>query len=124
MIIFFFFIIRVLCMAAAIILLYSLFTNQGKENWLSTLNNGIKEGLRGCGFKIKKSEYSIELYRWVITDPENVCDDGLDRANWPAMDIADWMKVGLPGTPEADTECGEDCTCELRLYKKMEVVRD
>jgi len=59
----------------------------------------------------------VELYKWVIVDDERVCDDCLERASWAPMDIANWMKEGMPRTPEADTECGEECQCRLVPYK-------
>ncbi len=50
-------------------------------------------------------------------DDEDVCEDCLKRASWPPMDIADWMKVGLPRTSEAHTSCGQHCRCQLVPYK-------
>ena len=63
-----------------------------------------------------RRKYPVELYVWKITNDEHVCEDCLDRASWEPMDIADWMKEGLPGTPEAELECGEKCRCKLVLY--------
>lgn len=65
---------------------------------------------------ISRRKYPVELYVWKISNDENVCEDCLDRASWEPMDIADWMKEGLPGTHEADTECGDKCRCKLVLY--------
>ena len=61
-------------------------------------------------------QYPVELYVWKISNDDDVCEDCLERASWEPMDIADWMKEGLPGTPEAETECGENCRCKLVLY--------
>jgi len=88
-----------------------------KREILKTLGEGIKEGLKGCGFILKKDQFIVEFYKWVTMGDENVCDDCSERAHWEAMDIADWMKEGLPRTPECNTECGENCRCELILYK-------
>jgi hypothetical protein len=59
----------------------------------------------------------LELWKWETLQDEDVCDDCLERATWPAMDIADWMKVGMPGTPEVETECGDNCRCQLVRYE-------
>ena len=83
---------------------------------MAVIKNGIKEGLKGSGFLLPKTRYPVELYQWVAMDDEEVCEDCLERASLPPMDIADWMKEGLPGTPEADTQCGEDCRCKLVPY--------
>ncbi len=61
--------------------------------------------------------YPIELYIWKTKDDEAVCEDCLERAGWAPMDIADWMKEGLPGTPEAACECGERCRCRLVRFE-------
>ena len=82
------------------------------------IRTGFHHGLRQCGLTISKKKLPIELWKWQTMDDEDVCADCLERATRPAMDIADWMKEGLPGTPEAYTECGESCRCELVLYEQ------
>ena len=84
---------------------------------LHTLWEGFKEGLKGSGFLFRKHRYPIELWKWETMDDEDVCEDCLERANWPPMDIADWMKEGLPRTTEAQTSCGEHCRCQLIRYQ-------
>ena len=79
---------------------------------------GFHHGLRQCGLTISKKKLPVELWKWQTMDDEEVCPDCLHRAAWPAMDIADWMKEGLPGTSEAQTECGENCRCGLVLYEQ------
>ena len=98
---------------SSLLCLYFLFHKRHSSRDLYTLWEGFKEGLRGCGLVISPHRYPVELYKWEITDHEHVCKDGLKRSTWPPMDIADWMKVGLPGTPEANTECGKNCSCLL-----------
>ena len=77
-----------------------------------TLWNGIREGLKGTSLWARK-RYPVELWKWETMQDEDVCEDCLERASWPPMDIADWMKEGLPGTPEAETQCGPNCRCQL-----------
>lgn len=112
MIIMFWIFLRFLFIGLLALLIVIAITNKFTQEALQTLWNGIKEGLRGSGF-LFPSKNEVELYRWVVTDEEHVCDDGIERASWPPMDIADWMKAGLPGTPEADTDCGSECSCKL-----------
>jgi hypothetical protein len=80
-----------------------------------TLFNGFRSALKGYGFTNRR--YPVELWKWETMQDEDVCDDCLERAEWPPMDIADWMKEGLPGTPEAETECGEHCRCRLVRHR-------
>ena len=87
------------------------------QNDIRTLIKGIKTGLNGTGLAPKKPRYPLELYQWITMDNDEVCEDCLDRATWLPMDIAGWMKEGLPRTPEAHTECGDQCRCELVLVK-------
>ncbi|MCK5214249.1 MAG: hypothetical protein KAR05_02715 [Candidatus Omnitrophica bacterium] len=61
----------------------------------------------------RRPKYPLELWIWQTSRDHEVCEDCEERASWPPMDIADWMKEGLPGTEEACTECGEDCRCRL-----------
>ena len=85
------------------------------QETIHTLTNGFREALRGCGFLTPK-RYMSELWKWETMQDEDVCEDCQERASWPAMDIADWMKEGMPGTPEAETRCGENCRCQLVRY--------
>ena len=77
---------------------------------------GSRQALLDGIFSFFRRTYPAELYRWEIAEDDDVCEDCLDRASWEPMDIADWMKEGLPGTPEAETECGKNCRCKLVLY--------
>ena len=88
-----------------------------REAW-QIITSGFKNGLtRGCGWYIPRHRYPVELYRWIPQEDGEVCDDCWERARWPPMDIADWMKEGLPGSREAETQCGTDCRCELVLVE-------
>ncbi len=121
MILIFWMIIRFFLLTTTILLACYLLLKLKKDKSLETLNDGIKEGLRGCGFAIKKSRYPLELYKWKTKNDKHVCVDCQERATWPAMDIADWMKQGLPNTKEASTCCNypshkeKRCRCELIL---------
>jgi hypothetical protein len=74
--------------------------------------SSFSRALRNC-FLLPAKKYSVELWKWETMADEDVCEDCLKRASWPPMDIADWMKYGIPGTPEAETHCGEECRCQL-----------
>ena len=117
MLILFWLIVRIIFIITAVTLILYLIRCSKDKNSFSTLLNGIKSGLKEWGFTMNKTRYPVELYKWVTCDDEEICEDCVERAGWPAMDIADWMKAGLPGTPEAHTECGEDCRCELVFYQ-------
>ena len=78
---------------------------------------GFRKGLRGCGLNVSKKKLPVELWKWETMEDDEVCEDCLERASWPPMDIADWMKVGMPGTPEAQTDCTHGCRCRLVPYK-------
>jgi len=88
-----------------------------------TILAGFRYGLKQCGLNIAKKKCPVELWKWETMEDEDVCSDCLERASWPPMDIADWMKEGMPRTPEADTECGENCRCELVRYKPASLFR-
>ncbi len=111
-------VLRILFLGTAIFLLVYLIINSKNKDALHVLARGIQEGLRRCGLIIaEKDQYTVELYKWVALDDGEACEDCLQRASWPAMDIADWMKKGLPKTLEAHTQCGEHCRCQLVFYK-------
>lgn len=93
--------------------LQGLFFNKKLRESLHTLATGFLKGLGGSGLLVSKKKWPLELYKWETMDDEDVCDDCLERASWPPMDIADWMKEGMPRTAEADTECAEECRCRL-----------
>ena len=86
-----------------------------KISW-QTFVNGFNDGLRSCGLRPTR-KYPAELWVWETMDDEDVCEDCRERATWPPLDIADWMKTGLPGTPESECECGQNCRCRLLRYK-------
>ena len=98
------------------LLILALLGNASLKSGWQTIVNGFKEGLTGSGVATPKARYPIELYVWETMEDEDVCEDCLERTSWPPMDIADWMKEGLPGTPEADVECGHKCRCRLVRY--------
>ena len=77
------------------------------------IRTGFHHGLRQCGITIPNKKLPVELWKWQTMEDEDMCEDCLERSRWPAMDIADWMKEGLPGTPEAKTQCQENCRCGL-----------
>ena len=89
---------------------------------LNIVMNGMREAFRGCGFCYWRTQSRPELYRWQTMDDMEVCEDCLERASWEPMDIADWMKHGLPGTPEAETHCGKNCRCELILLEDSKIL--
>ena len=99
------------------LLMSSLSQHPAWKSSLKTLINGFKEGLKGSGL-YTHPKCPVELWTWQTMDDEHVCEDCLDRSQWPAMDIADWMKEGLPRTPEAETHCGQNCRCQLIPFKK------
>ena len=100
-----------------VLILYLIKSPHTKES-LQTLLNGFKEGLNWCGFFMRKNRYPVELYKWVAMNDDEVCEECLERVFWEPMDIADWMKEGLPRTPEAETSCGHACRCELVPVQK------
>jgi len=67
--------------------------------------------------RAQKSRYPLDLWVWETNGEADVCDECLDRASWPPMDIVEWIKEGLPRTPECDTHCGEKCRCQIVPYK-------
>ena len=113
--------LRILFLASAVFLIYYLFRLSRHDRSLPVFFAGIKTALKDCGFHFKNRSYSLELYKWAINENEEVCEESLDRASWPAMDIADWMKEGLPRDAEGHSLCGKDCDCKLILYKKEKI---
>ncbi len=85
---------------------------------LRALKDALWKKIRDQRLRASQGPYAVELYKWVTADDSAVCEDCLKRASWAPMDIADWMKEGLPRTPEADTACGENCRCRLVLAQK------
>ena len=94
-------------------LINRLIKNPYLEAALSIIISGMKDSFRGYGIFMPKRKYPLDLYHWQTMDDDEVCEDCLERSHWPPMDIADWMKEGLPRTPEAETKCGKDCRCDL-----------
>ena len=117
MVILFWLFCLILFIACGYLLLRSLLLYPPSQTAIKTFAQGFKEGLKGAGFLFPRKSYAIELFKWETMEDDDVCEDCLERASWPAMDIADWMKEGLPRTPEADTRCGGQCRCELIPYK-------
>lgn len=115
-------ILLVLLFLSALGVLLFFFYRRPKEV-LQTIRGGFFSGLRHCGLFSLKRKCPVELWKWETMQDEDICEDCLERASWPATDIADWMKEGLPGTPEAETACGEHCRCELVPYKAQTAIK-
>jgi len=112
-------ILKVTFIGCGIFLIYALLKSFRGEDQ-ETFVDGLKSALRDCGFMFRQGNYySVELYKWVLNTDEEVCEESIERSDWPAMDIADWMKVGLPCSSEGETLCGQKCSCKLVLYKKI-----
>lgn len=100
---------------AALLCYYYVYTLQ-KEGTFRIFKNGLKSAFKDCGFNVAHtpgSKYSIDLYKWTINEHEEICEESLERASWPAMDIADWMQEGLPRSSDGTSLCGRDCQCKL-----------
>jgi len=113
------FILRILFFAVAAFLIYYYIKSLSNDGAFEALKNGIKSACQGFRFdeKTKDNSYSIELYKWSINENDEVCEEALERATWPAMDIADWMKEGLPRSADGTSLCGRNCQCKLNRYK-------
>ena len=113
----------ILCVIFFMVVSFSLAATLWKtpfvRNSLSTFLHGFKEGLKGSGLKSSARAYPVELWVWETMDDHEVCEDCLERASWPPMDIADWMKEGLPRTSESETQCGHHCRCQIVPFKKQ-----
>lgn len=83
-----------------------------------TLLNRIRERLNGDGRHPPKHRYPVELWVWDNSEEDDPCEESLERCTWAPMDIADWMKEGIPQTPESGTEMCEGCRCQLVRYQK------
>ena len=84
---------------------------------LSTLGMILRQFLFAAPNRRQKPRYPLDLWVWEHANDGKVCADCHDRASWPPMDIAEWIKEGLPRTPECDTQCGENCRCQIVPYK-------
>lgn len=87
----------------------ALLIRHGLQSDIAFLRNSLRD--------THKPPYPVELYVWVTSHDKNVCEDCIRRSKMRPMDIAEWMKIGLPGTPESNTCCGHQCRCRLMLYK-------
>jgi len=109
------FVLFALCVTFLTLLL---FRNPQAHQLLRIVGDGFKDGLTGSGFIDKKhKKYEVELWVWEVEDENYASEECLERATWAPMDIADWMKEGLPGTPESGIDCGEECCCQLVRYR-------
>ena len=106
----------ILFSAATTLFFFLLFSHQGIPQALQNLIHELKQGLKRGRPLSPQSRYPIELWIWEATADNDVCEDCLERALWPPMDIADWMREGHPRTPESETECGDGCRCRLVPY--------
>lgn len=110
--------LRILFFAAAVTLIYFYVKSLKSDGSIDIFKNGLKSALADCGFLFgSKKDIPIEVYKWTINERDDVCEESLDRATWPAMDIADWMKEGLPRYSDGSSLCGRDCRCKLTRYK-------
>lgn len=108
------FVLFALCVSFFTLLL---FKDPQAHQMLRIIRNGFREGLTGSGLIDKnRRKYEVELWVWEVEDEDYASDECLERATWAPMDIADWMKEGLPGTPECGIDCGEKCCCRLIRY--------
>jgi len=64
------------------------------------------------------------MYRWITVHDDRVCMDCQKRADWPAMEIADWIEKGFPGSGEANTHCQKNCRCHLQSLNDSVYVND
>lgn len=110
-IIFYFLILILLVTTTILLCLWTIgYWPKNQELWLP-LGDGMKHALRDSGLHIPAQKSKVHYYRW-IPGPD-ACDEAWTRVHWPSMDIVDWMKEGLPGTPEMKRKCGQDCQCRL-----------
>ncbi len=116
MIILFWFLVVFLLGLSTLSFLWLLFMHPRFKEAAKTVREGFFAGLKGSGLTVPKHQNSVELWKWETMSDEDVCEDCQERASWPPMDIADWMKEGLPRTPESETKCGENCRCQLVRY--------
>ena len=86
------------------------------EKAARSFRHGLQDKASDPGSTAPKNKYPVELWNWETLHDEDVCEECQERASWPPMDIADWMKEGMPRTPEAETQCGENCRCQLVRY--------
>ena len=84
---------------------------------LNIFKDGFKFALKDCGFKFLKDEYTVELYKWEIVENGDVCEECLRKSFLLPMDLADWMKEGMPAC-DADSDCEGACRCNLVLHEK------
>ena len=109
--------VALLLILSAVSLLWFVANHPRIREVLKTAQNGIiGPAPQGNSPKTSNRNYQIELWKWETMHDADVCEDCLERSSWPAMDIADWMKEGMPRTSEAETKCGENCRCQLVRY--------
>lgn len=80
--------------------------------------DGIKNGLEKCGFRFKKKTYPVELYKLVVAEDGELCEDCEEKLTGAPMDIADWLKIGFPKNPSPFCACEGQCKCKLVLTRK------
>lgn len=117
MIIAVFFITLSLFITLCLLFVYAAYTNSSLKDNLHTIKNGFKAAVKDSGFNVNSNETSIELYQWTIVKSGEVCDECLDRTEWPAMDLAEWMHEDLTLLPEEMTRCQGDCRCDLKAKR-------
>lgn len=86
---------------------------------LQIISDGFQEALKSCGFHMRSKNSKLTQYKWIVTqDDEPICDDCLERTQWPAMDISEWMKADLPNARTPMRKCGGNCQCSLAPIQK------
>jgi hypothetical protein len=110
-IIFFILILILLLTTTVLLVVMALSSERRSDPFWQTLLNGFNHALRDSGFQEPSHKQKVPYFRW-IPGP-GACEESHQRAHWPSMDIIDWMKEGLPGTPEMRNKCGQQCHCRL-----------
>ncbi len=110
--------LRIVFFVAAAFLVFYYLKSLKSDGFFDIFKNGWLSALKDCGFRFSdQKNYPIDVYKWTINERDDVCEESLDRTTWPAMDIADWMKEGLPRYSDGSSLCGRDCRCKLTRYK-------
>ncbi|MFT5388056.1 MAG: hypothetical protein ACI9F2_000534 [Lysobacterales bacterium] len=119
MIILLFIAIRLLLISALICFLIILFKNNSFHQTIQTITKGFHAALKRSGFHFPKKNNSIELYKWGIDKHVDICEESLESATRPPMDLVDWMKHGYPKSPDHMQRCNINCNCQLIYVDKI-----
>lgn len=108
--------ITIYALVLTFILVRSYFQKHRFQDDQKTLAHGFKIALKTIGFRFNGNpRYDVELYRWVVVDPQTAYPECERRAQLEPKDIADWMRIGLPQTPESKIPCSKKDTCSCQL---------